>query len=225
MQHFWNEVYVSPQDSKANARESKWTTLAELSQYFHYRSLLAGMQPDAAHMQKHSHTLQDRRYRARFSYKFPLGEHQTPPVVCRSSPPRLFHSPSLAPCSSIFILSILFLWSWPHTLFSLRILLIPVMPFLITDIFQETCNLCEYVCELMWDMQSAWFLEVNKCQPAVLITVCVTACVCNNEIGLQRPGLLSYEESDDAHHQLYIHTKHTSAIIHADWGLPPDLTH
>lgn len=109
MQHFWKEVYVFPQDSKANARESKWTTLAELSQYSHYRSLLAGMQPDAAHMHKHSHTLQDRRYRARFSYKFPLGEHQTPPVVWRSSPPRLFHSPSLAACSSIFILSIFFL--------------------------------------------------------------------------------------------------------------------
>lgn len=79
-------------------------------------------------------------------------------------------------------------------------------------------NLCE-TCSLRV------FLEVNKCQPVVLITACVTACVCNNEIGLQQPGLLSYEESDDAHHQLYIHTKRTTTIIHADWGLPPDLTH
>lgn len=43
-----------------------------------------------------THTLtQDRRYRARFSYKFPMREHQTPPVVWQSS--LLFPHPLLCP--------------------------------------------------------------------------------------------------------------------------------
>lgn len=53
-----------------------------------------------------THTLtQDRRYWARFSYKFPMREHQTPPVVWQSS--LLFPHPLLCPNAPALILSIL----------------------------------------------------------------------------------------------------------------------
>lgn len=64
------------------------------------------MQPDASHTHQHSHTLtRDRRYRARFSYKFPKGKHQTPPVVWRS-PPLFPHPLLLSPLLITLVLSL-----------------------------------------------------------------------------------------------------------------------
>lgn len=59
----------------------------------------------------------------------------------------------------------------------------------------------------------------------ILFMVRESACVSGVDFGWQQRELSSYEESYDAQHQLYIHTKHMSTIIHTDWGLPPDLTH
>lgn len=204
------------------SRRKVYVKGADLSQHFHYRFFLARMQPDATHIQKHSHKLtQFRRYRARFSYKFPHGG--TPDAtsclallssVSLSSPVPLpipfslllhFHS-FLPSCISHTNCVPLF-----HFIFYFH-------TFLIIDIRQEMYLLCATNCLCVG-------LNVNKCQPVVLITVCATACMCSNEIGWQHSGLLSYGGSYDAHYQLYIHTKHMSTIIHTDWGLPPDLTH
>lgn len=75
-----------------------------------------------SHTQTLAHTLtQDRRYRARFSYKYPMGECQTPPVVWRS-PPLFPHplllSPPLSPPLVIlyFLLVFIYLFYGPSNL-------------------------------------------------------------------------------------------------------------
>lgn len=136
---------------------------------------------DATRCQWHTqtHTLgQDRRYRARFSYKFPMGEHQTPPVVWRSTPlfpcPLLF-SPSLSQLLTLSssghpLLSFFppfFLYSppavfihqsafVPQTVFSLPFHL-PPFPHCHQSFMRDELSLCD--------------LQVSTCQPVVFTVV------------------------------------------------------
>lgn len=139
------------------------------------------MQPDATHIHKHSHTLaQDRRYRARFSYKFPMGEHQTPPVVWRSSPlfphpPLLSLSPSLALCSSTFIHSFFPSFLPSSCISHTNCVFLVIFSFLLY-LFNHW-HLSRNV-PFMWDKLSLCGLNVTKCHPVVLIMVCVWLHVC-----------------------------------------------
>lgn len=205
MQHFCNEVYVYPWGNNSfcttilicviltivlkirkksgfpnclpakfhlPSRKKVYVKGADLSQHFHYRFFLAGMQPDATHIQKHSHKLtQYRRYGARFSCKFPHGG--TPDATSCLA---LLSSVSLSSPVPLPITCSLLLYF--HSL-----LLCSCIGHTNCVIYLFNCWHLSRIVSFMWDKLSSCGLNVNKCPPVVLITVCVTACVCSDEIG------------------------------------------
>lgn len=115
----------SPLLSRQTERKCMWKRAAHLG-----RSLVAVFPLsllsswDATRCQSHTQTLtQDRRYRATFSYKFPMGEHQTPLVVWRSPPlfpcPLLL-SPPLSPSLALSPLFIIYFHSFLPCIFLLH---------------------------------------------------------------------------------------------------------
>lgn len=184
--------------------------LADLSQYSHYHSFLAEMQPDATHTHKHSHTVaQDRRYRARFSYKFPMGgntrRHQLSgaPLLCflvLSSCPSLllyFHffllfscSPRFCPQNNVFLVissSLCFFNLFKHWHRSRNV------SFMRGKL--SLWVLRDYVCAAMRLDSSS-----QDCWAMKRVMTHTTSCICTPNT-------------------------HMSINAHTDWGLPPDLTH
>lgn len=162
------------------------------------------MQLDAICTHTDSHTpMQDRRYRARFSYKFPKGNtrrHQLSGALLLCFPSLLVSFPLSITHSASFILffsassTILFIhwplncsWSFHHFL---------------------TFNNSYLSRNESFFFLKKWSLYVY--QPIVFSTVCINAYVSSDEIGQQQSRSLSCEGSYDAHYTscIYPHQTH-----------------